>query len=314
MKNIKLISIISLLISIIIIPIHVFAQEHKSFTIESISNSDYELSFGILNNLPGADDYDACTGKELNRYIFRGGKAYKDGVIVYGQYEWENPDYVIKDGEQTVTMLFKSDSGEIVKAELVLYGVKWENPYADGPSEPTTDPATVEEQPTITKPSLTASSIALDKSSTYDININDKVSGTYAWTSSNPKVAKVNSKNGFVTAVSDGTAKITCKITASDGQVYTLVSTVTVGVDDNLPILTDDVIDLNAGNQYDLGVENQIAGSKYRYRSSNRSIATVNVANGIITAKGVGKANVYCTITTPDKQVIVLKCEVNVNK
>jgi len=166
-----------------------------------------------------------------------------------------------------------------------------------------------------TAPSLTATTVSLVNRTAYDINLNDKVSGCkYKWTSNNPEVAEVNPKNGLVTAVGEGTATITCEITYPDETKQTLVSEVVVGYDDNAPVLTDTVLDLNPGDEYDINVENKIAKSKYRWASSDRSIVTVNSANGIVTAKATGTAYVTCTITTPENQVIVLRCDINVTE
>jgi hypothetical protein len=166
-----------------------------------------------------------------------------------------------------------------------------------------------------TAPSLTATTVSLVSRTAYDINLNDKVSGCkYKWTSSNPEVADVNPKNGLVTAVAEGTATITCVITYPDETKQTLISEVTVGYDDNAPELTDTVLDLNPGDEYDINVENKIAKSKYRWASSDRSIITVNSANGIVNAKAVGEAYITCTITTPENQVIVLRCDINVTE
>ena len=176
------------------------------------------------------------------------------------------------------------------------------NVWEPKPDEPTT-------------PSLTATTVTLNSLTAYDINLNDKIPGCkYSWTSSNPEVAKVNTKNGLVTAVSEGTTTITCEITLPDETKQTLISEVVVGYDDNAPVLTDTVLDLNPGDEYDINVENKVAKSKYRWASSDRSILTVNSANGIVTAKATGTAYVTCTITTPDKQVIVLRCDVNVTE
>ena len=169
------------------------------------------------------------------------------------------------------------------------------------------------DEPTV--PSLTATTVTLNNLTAYDINLNDKIPGCkYKWTSSNPEVAEVNPKNGLVTAVSEGTATITCEITYPDETKQTLVSEVTVGYDDNAPELTDTVLDLNPGDEYDINVENKIAKSRYRWASSDRSIVTVNSANGIVTAKATGTAYVTCTITTPENQVIVLRCDINVTE
>lgn len=61
-------------------------------------------------------------------------------------------------------------------------------------------------------------------------------------------------------------------------------------------------------------LENKIAKSKYRWVSSDRSIIKVNSANGKVTAVGAGEVYVTCTITTPDNQVIVLRCDINVTE
>ena len=176
------------------------------------------------------------------------------------------------------------------------------NVWEPKPDEPTT-------------PSLTATTVTLNSLTAYDINLNDKIPGCkYSWTSSNPEVAKVNTKNGLVTAVSEGTTTITCEITLPDETKQTLISEVVVGYDDNAPVLTDTVLDLNPGDESDINVENKVAKSKYRWASSDRSILTVNSANGMVNAKAAGEAYVTCTITTPENQVIVLKCDINVTE
>lgn len=88
----------------------------------------------------------------------------------------------------------------------------------------------------------------------------------------------------------------------------------TVGYDENAPLLTETILDLEVGNKFDINLENKIAKSKYRWVSSNRNIVTVNSANGKVTAKAPGEAYVTCTITTPDNQVIVLRCDINVTE
>lgn len=71
----------------------------------------------------------------------------------------------------------------------------------------------------------------------YNFNIENKVKGaTYKWTSSDTKVATVNSKNGVVYAKAIGTAKITCVITLKSKTIATLVAPVTVK--ENIETLT----------------------------------------------------------------------------
>ncbi len=166
-----------------------------------------------------------------------------------------------------------------------------------------------------TTPSLTATSVLLGNRTSYDINLNDKISGsTYSWSSNNEAVVKVNAKNGLLTAVSEGTAIITCVITTPEKSIQTLTTEITVGYDENAPLLTESVLDLNPGDTFDINLENKIAKSKYRWASSDRSIVTVNSANGIVTAKAPGTAYVTCTITTPNNQVIVLRADINVTE
>lgn len=166
-----------------------------------------------------------------------------------------------------------------------------------------------------TSPSLTATTISLTKNTAYDINLNNKISGSkYKWTSSNPKVAKVNEKNGLVTAISEGTAIITCEITLPDSTVTTLKSKVVVEYDDNATVLSDTEVDLEVGDKYTLKVENAPARAKYKFTSSNKSIAKVGTTSGKVTAVNPGEAYITCTITTPDNQVIVLRCDVTVNE
>jgi hypothetical protein len=172
------------------------------------------------------------------------------------------------------------------------------------------DPEPIEEA---TTPSLTASTVLLDTMTTYDINLDNKVtSSSYLWTSSDTAIVEVNSKSGLLKAKSTGKANVTCKITLPDATTQILVSEVIVGIDDNAPLLTETTLDLEIGDVFDINLENKVAKSKYRWASSNRTIAKVNSANGKVTAVSSGSAYVTCTITTPTNQVIVLRCNINV--
>lgn len=164
-----------------------------------------------------------------------------------------------------------------------------------------------------TTPSLTATTVLLDTMTVYDINLNDKVSGSsYVWTSSDTEIVEVNPANGKLKAIKEGKTNVTCEITFPDTTTQTLVSEVTVGYDENAPVLTEAVLDLNTGDYFDINLENKVTKSKYRWVSSDRGIVTVNSANGKVTAIGAGTAYVTCTITTPENQVIVLRCDINV--
>ena len=173
-------------------------------------------------------------------------------------------------------------------------------------------PESKPDEPTV--PSLTATTVLLNKATSYDINLNNKVSGSsYSWTSSNESVATVD-KKGMVRAKKEGKTTISCKITLPDASTQTLVSEVIVGYDDNAPLLTDTDIDLSIGDTFDINVENTIAKSKYRWATSNKSILKVNAANGKVAAISAGRVYVTCTITTPDRQIIVLRCDITVTE
>jgi uncharacterized protein YjdB len=93
-----------------------------------------------------------------------------------------------------------------------------------------------------------------------------------------------------------------------------LTSKIVVGYDENAPVLSDNDLDLDVGTKFDIDAENCVAKSKIKYVSSDKTIATVKSSTGVITAVGSGKCYVTCTITTPDKQVIVLRCDINVTE
>ncbi len=161
--------------------------------------------------------------------------------------------------------------------------------------------------------SLTANTIQMVKTATYDININGKRPGlTYHWTTSNNNIVKVNSKNGKINAVKDGEAIISCLITGLDGEKITLTCKIIVGDDVSAPRLKKTKLDMKIGEQFDINIANKIPKSIYKWHSSNKAVIGVNASNGYITATGKGEAKVTCTITAPDKQIIILLATVNV--
>ena len=103
------------------------------------------------------------------------------------------------------------------------------------------------------------------------------------WTSSNKKVATVNSK-GVVKAKAKGTAKITCK--AANGKKYTCKVTV------NEPRLVKDYITVKAGQRSRV----MLLGAKaVKWTSSNNKIATVDDIGYITTYKNKkGTVKITC--------------------
>lgn len=167
----------------------------------------------------------------------------------------------------------------------------------------------IEEEITFT--SLTATTVLLDKSTTYDINLLNKTTGSlYKWTSSDTEVVEVN-KSGLLKAKSDGTATITCNIVSLDNTVQILTSDVTVGCDDNAPLLTETELDLEVGDIFDIDVDNLEKESKVKFVSSDKTIAKVTTSSGKITGLKTGNCIVTCTITK-GTEVVVLICNISV--
>lgn len=165
-----------------------------------------------------------------------------------------------------------------------------------------------------TSPSLTATKIILtDETTTFDININDKIEGSsYKWTSSNKKVAKVNSK-GVVTPITKGKTTITCEITLPDYTKQVLTSEVIIGVDEDTPVLSENDIEIEVGEKFTIKVENLIKGSKISWKSADKKIARVSSGSGKVTGVKEGETYLICTITN-GTEVVVLKCNVTVTK
>lgn len=67
----------------------------------------------------------------------------------------------------------------------------------------------------------------------------------------------------------------------------------------------------NKGDTYTLSVKNKRSGSKYRWSTSNKKVATVN-KYGIVKAVGGGKTTVRCKITYASKKTKTLTCAVTV--
>lgn len=109
------------------------------------------------------------------------------------------------------------------------------------------------------------------------------------WRSSNPSVARVDSK-GNVTGLSVGTSKITC--TASTGQKASCavaVSAAAVGVKLNTNSVT-----WEEGRSGHFKPTLSSSVKRVTYKSSNTRVATVD-SNGLLTAVGKGTCTVTCT-------------------
>ena len=128
------------------------------------------------------------------------------------------------------------------------------------------------------------------------------------WTSSNEKVAKVNSK-GKVTALKKGSATIRCTLTN-----YNVRATCKVKVKKlNSTIkLNKTSIRIGTGQTYKLKAEvwsNNSKNPKVKWKTSNKRVATVGSA-GRIRAKRIGYTTI--TATTKDSVKAKAKCRVQV--
>lgn len=247
--------------------------------------------------------FDGITGFSYEEIIPKMIFIGQDGVELTGKFsipDWDSS----KEGLYEFNWIFEPDDSSyetktgIVKVKFYK-AVNWEEFEKEQNSIPT-------------PPSLTATKIILAKNAFYDINIDNKIKGaSYSWSSSDENVAKVNAKNGLVTAISEGSTVITCKITIPDGTTQELTSIVYVEYDDNAVVLSDSELNLEIGEKYTLKAENVPVNAKIKFTSSDKSIIKVGTINGKITALKEGNAYVTCTVTD-DTQVIVLRCDITV--
>ena len=117
---------------------------------------------------------------------------------------------------------------------------------------------------------------------------------TVTWTSSNPKVAKVDSK-GKVTAVAPGKATITCK-TQYRNKTATCVVTVSLQKIKKVSFKSDNV-EVVLGTKQTLSPvisPKGATGGKLKWKSSDPSVVKVN-SKGRLTAVKAGKAIITCT-------------------
>jgi len=295
MKKLIKLFVLTLLIATVIAPATVFGARHeKEVPEENFAYVKYDENYWakFVAHHPEYV-FDFVAGKSLKDYTVAGFLAYDTKILTHDIY-WTNPQQIIIPGPQIVQITARYEGEEIILSGEIV-GIELED--------------------SATMPTLTVTKVILNNLTVYDINLDNKVSGsTYLWSSSDTDIVEVNPKNGLIKAKKEGRAIITCEITLPDGTVQTLQSIVNVGYDENAPVLTETQLDLEIGDKFDINLENKIAKSKYRWVSSDRSVVIVNSSNGKVTAVGPGQAYVTCTITTPDRQVIVLRCDISVTE
>lgn len=155
-------------------------------------------------------------------------------------------------------------------------------------------------------PSFTNSSVTIvGDDETYQLVIENKVSGsTYKWSTSNKNIAKVSS-TGLVTAVGKGTATIKCKITYPSKKTKTLSTKVTVRIPATA-VRINNAIKVNGAHIIGIGEEFNFNRDIFPTNSSDKTywsiaggdpecIDIVGTTNGIVKAKKVGKVILVAT-------------------
>ena len=129
--------------------------------------------------------------------------------------------------------------------------------------------------------------------------------GTVNWTSSDPKIAKVD-KGGKVTAVSAGSAIITAQDAKTKKSVKCTITA--VKTDFTKITLSDTSKTLSVGESFTLKVTTDTNSKNVKFKSSDKNVASVD-QNGKITAVSSGSANVKAY---DSKGVITAVCKITV--
>ncbi|MCH5304472.1 MAG: Ig-like domain-containing protein [Ruminococcus sp.] len=165
----------------------------------------------------------------------------------------------------------------------------------NGESESITCPVTVTKPVTTISISAKAKSIYIKKTTKVTASVKNGV-GTTTFTSSNKKVATVDSK-GNVKGIKKGTVTITAK---NNGKTASVKITV------NNPKLNKTKATLKVKKTLKLKVTG--GTGKVKYSSSKKKVATVN-GSGKVTAKKKGKANIKVKVSG-----VTLTCKITVKK
>ena len=127
------------------------------------------------------------------------------------------------------------------------------------------------------------------------------------WKSDKPEIAKVDG-SGVVTAVKEGTAKIT--VTTIDGG-FTATCEVKVTAADTTITLDKTSVTMKTGETLTLKATATPSGSKVVWKSSDEKLATVD-SNGNVKAVAEGKVTISANID--GKNDVIAKCEITISK
>ena len=185
-------------------------------------------------------------------------------------------------------------------------------PTTETVTEPTTEAVT--EPTTVPKPTTVPTGIKLNKTdivlgTTESYALSTTVTNgnlsQVTFSTGNKKIATVD-ENGKITAVGVGTSKITAK--TYNGK--TASCTVTVKKLADSITLNKTSITLGVGEKYDLNssIPNNTAAYYRLYYSNNTSIAPVQKAGGLVTAKTAGTTTIRCKLSNGKEAI----CKVTV--
>lgn len=160
----------------------------------------------------------------------------------------------------------------------------------------TVKPAEQPEQPAVTV-KLNKTSMTLEEGQSEALTVTEPKNAKVTWASSNEKIAKVD-QSGKVTAVAEGTAKITAtpeKGTAGECAVTVRKkASVPVPAVPTIKIVGNNKYSLDIGKSQGLKVEVTPANTKVTWKSSNDKIATVD-QKGNVKAVAAGTATITAT-------------------
>jgi hypothetical protein len=126
----------------------------------------------------------------------------------------------------------------------------------------------------------------------------DTLSGkTFAWTSSDSTVVRVDAATGLATSVSNGAADVTATVDGKAGSatvtVAQVITSVFVDAARDILIIVGDTVTFSAVGNDSRG--NEVAGTTPTWASSFPAVASIDVA-GFATAVGSGTTNISATV------------------
>lgn len=255
------------------------------FKVISSSDNEYTYKIKTINNNDLEYSQYCYVGQKLNDYIIL--NIPESTSLKAGTVKWENPDYIIVDGEQVVNVIFTN----ALTGEDTIFKV-----YING------------------APLLTVNNLYLQDGTVYDVNIIGKTSHyKYEWYSEDDNIVTVDSY-GYVKAIKNGKTNVRCRIMSGEENIKDLICKVNVVSYDEYPdiSLTQSEMTLSIGEEYNININNKKIGCKYNWFSSDNDIIRLDSTNGMINAVGQGSAIVTCAITFPDNTAITLRCDVTV--